>query len=146
MTVDAALAAVGHLVGLGAPLRAGDIPKIERRVGFQLPSELAAFYIRANGTTTHTPAENGWTRLWMAEEWKAVRTLGYGALYSNVGDAAVIADYSLESWWYPVSSAGAVHIVDGLHPSRVVAETFLDFVRMIVQDEECIYPCDQKAG
>jgi len=146
MTVDAALAAVAHLVGLGAPLAAGDIANIERRLGFQLPGDLTAFYICANGTTTHTPVENGWTRLWMAEEWKPVRSLGYGPLYSDLGHAAVIADYSLDSWWYAVSSAGAVHIVDGLRPPRIVAETFLDFVRMLVQDDEGIYPCSQKAG
>jgi hypothetical protein len=80
MTVDAAVAALVPLVGLGAPA-AVSIATAEQRLGFQLPRDLAEFYLRANGTISHTPVENGWTRLWMAEEWKPVRTLGYGSLY-----------------------------------------------------------------
>jgi hypothetical protein len=64
----------------------------------------------------------------------------------DVDDAAVIADYSLESWWYAVSRAGAVHIVDGLRPPRVVAKTFPEFVRMLVENDEAIYPRSQEAG
>ena len=146
MTVEEAVSAVAELVSLGPPAPAPQIAAAERRIGVQMPADLVAFYMRANGTVDHTPVDKGWTRLWMTDEWRPVKTLECGPIYAEIDDAAVIADYSLESWYYAVDRQGGVYIVDGLRPPRVVAEGFLEFVKMLVKDEKGLYPRSEEAG
>jgi len=140
MNIDDTLAAIAKVVGLAPAARPADLASAERRLGCQLPAQLRAFYLRANGTLDATPVENGWTRLWSAAEWRNVSTLSLGSVYSSVSDAIVVADYSLESWWYALGLDEAVYIVDGLRPARPVAGSFLEFVALLLNDRKEIYP------
>jgi hypothetical protein len=145
MNVDTVVATLGQVIALQPPASQKALLKAERRFG-PIPHELRDFYARANGTVEATPVKNGWTRLWSMNEWCSVSSLGCGPVYDDVQNAIVVADYSLESWWYAVDIGpvfgGSVYIVDGGRPTRVVARSFGAFVSMVVQDDQDIYPAD----
>jgi hypothetical protein len=144
--IDDAINALAQVVGLGPPALTDDLSAAAQRLGYSIPAELAAFYLRSNGTMDATPVERGWTRLWMVSEWRSVKMLGRGPRYAVVADAVVVADYSLESWWYAVDRGGVVYIVDGARPARVVADTFTAFISMLIENDERIYPLPGDAG
>ena len=145
--IDGAIRALAHVVELGPPASMDDLSSAAIRLGYSIPPELAAFYLRANGTMDATPVENGWTSLWMVSKWKPVRELPLETQdYTECNEAIVVADYSLDSWWYAVDRRGAVYIVDGALPARVVAATFTAFIMMLIEDDARIYPLVEGAG
>jgi hypothetical protein len=113
-----------------------------------LPSEVVALYERSDGTLAATPVEHGWIRLWSLSEWLPVREILKHPQYSVVGGAPVFADHGDASWWYALdvgSSSGAIFIVDGLRPPRVVSRSIVAFLEDVLADGETIYPRNDAA-
>ena len=146
--LTAVLAGLGRLGLLRAPATPEELSEVEARFGTSLTPEVVGLYNRSNGTFPATPVERGWVRLWMLSEWRPVREILKDPRYEIVGGALVFADHCDESWWYALDMArakGAIHIVDGLRPPRIVARSMVAFLDDVLADRGSIYPREDAA-
>jgi SMI1 / KNR4 family (SUKH-1) len=149
---DMLTASLRKVVELHGPATEGELLAAERRLGLELLSGVREFYLRANGTLDSTSPEHGWTRIWPVSEWSTVTETTGSPIYDNIASLPILADHCAESWWYAMelrpgnSDAGAIYIVDGLRPGRIVGFSFEEFVAKVIQNDADIYPKDQSAG
>lgn len=133
---------------IGFPAAPEQVMALERRIGTALPSDVLALYSRSDGTFPATPVDRGWVRLWSLAEWRPVGGILADPQYSVVGKAEVFADHCDNSWYYALDvslTKGAIYIVDGLRPPRVVALSVVAFLEDVLADRDSIYPRDDGA-
>jgi hypothetical protein len=122
------------------PCTPTEIWAAEQRLGIDFPSDVRAFYRCTNGTADMTDVEHGLVSLWPLEKWRRVRDEAPTYSSALLADALVFADHSYWCWAY----AGVLSHEDpdrmviytvGVGAPAVIAETFTDFIVMILSGD-----------
>lgn len=99
-----------------------------------------------NGTVDMTPVENGAVIFWALEDWMSVGEIAASPLYSEIAALPIVADYMIDCWWFAADfsqdsiACGTIYRVDGANPPAIVAKTFGDFLRAVIEDRTILYP------
>ena len=124
------------------------IRQTEARFVVRLPKDMAWFFRALYGMNWPTWPDSGWIRIWELESWHRVRdepSINEKPLYPDLQDAILFADHCDSSWFYagvfsPADGSVCIHLVDGLRPAKLVANTFTAFVNSALADAADIYP------
>src|SRR5580765_4717058 len=125
-----------------APAGPVALADLEFRFRLKLPADVRAFYSRMDGTDM-LDADHGLITLWPLDRWNRLDQEVPKYAKAVLADAIVFADYSLWCWAYaaqfePGSERMTVHIIGG-SASGPIAETFTEFLELIVNDSKRLY-------
>jgi hypothetical protein len=126
------------------PCALGAIQETEDRLYVRLPDDVREFFARMNGTVDMTDVDHGLITLWPLEQCKRLDDEVPAFAGSPVADAIVFADHSIWCWAYaarfPRDNPDTMRIwmVEGPQ-SVLIAETFSQFVKMIVSKDAGLY-------
>lgn len=115
---------------------------LEFRFDLKLPADVRAFYSRMDGTDM-LDADHGLITLWPLDRWNRLDREDPQHAKAGLADAIVFADYSIWCWAYaaqfePGSERMTVHIIGG-GAGVPIAETFTEFLELIVTDSKRLY-------
>ena len=118
------------------------IVDLELRFGVRLPRDVRAFYSRMDGTDM-MDAAHGLITLWPLGLWNRVEDEVPQSIRPVPAGTIVFADHSLWCWAYAAefdaeSERTVVHII-GAGVGVPIAETFTEFLELIVTDSRRLY-------
>lgn len=124
------------------PVDPRTIDDLESRFGVRLPTDVRAFYSRMDGTDM-MDAAHGLITLWPLNRWSRLDDEVSQHAREVPGDAIVFADHSAWCWAYAAEfdaeSERMVVSIVGAGPGIPIAETFTEFLELIVTDSKRLY-------
>ncbi len=117
---------------------------VEARLGIRLPDDMRDFYLAADGTRYKTDVTHGLVRFWSLAEWTTVEDEVPKTLDTHLHGAIVVADHLDWCWGYAADFSKSpatlpFFILGGTGTAAPVANTFSEFVRLVLGDDPRIY-------